>query len=852
MTKAPHLLILLFLPTAFAFAATDVFEQIAQEKTEFVPGVIQNPPPALPDITLPWNTRPVEPFEPAEKMRTQTQLDAELKKMRERYEPFLKDLAPSVDTRRKRIELKEFDWRYETPEDKADIAHPQQGEGRWEKVKIPHYWGPMDDATSYYRTEVDIPAAMIEQGALVVHFQGVDYIADVYINGHHLGSHEGLFDAFEFDIRPHVNPGRNVLLVKVVNASIQMGSNFDIGPNRKYGKKFAAAGGPGWDEAGKGWHLCPPGFGIYQRAWIESRAASSVKDIFVRPLPQKNLAELWLEVSHGDNEPVEVSYSLYGQNFKALLAENEKVSGTPQVEPDGTRLYKVSIPISGEQLRWWSPDEPWLYQIQVQLRRDGKVLDRAKKQFGMRTFVQSQTSTPKGRFYLNGKEVRLRGALMMGNLMQCVIRGDLEQLRDDILIAKVANLNFWRMLQQPCQEEVYDYFDRLGMMAQSDLPIFVGVWREQAEEGLRQAGALERLVRSHPSNIIVSYINEPIFDFAPKMKGVMMPREELRALFHRYDKSVLSLNPDQVIKWVDGDYPNFSEGYSDHHCYSLWYRGHGLPFREIYRGAWIPSREGWMRGCGEYGAEGLESIEFMKKNFPKEWTEVAPDGSWSPKLVTRNQTERLGPPWFGFTPRTMEEWVEASQNHQYWALRLGVDTIRRDPYMNSFAGSLLMDAWPAGWLKHIMDSDRQAKRGFYAYRDALAPLRVNLRPDRFYYFSGEPVRIGTWICNDTQDTYPDATLRYQVKLGGRVVKTGEAPAKIGVCIPEFEGFLKFDAPEVDKRQPVEVEVGLFDRDGKNLNDDSYVLDLLPASDKPPAGQRPLEGAGGYPQRMLDL
>lgn len=847
-----RLLIPLLVPMALGFASTDVFEQIAQGKTEIVPGVIQCLPPKLPDIALPWDAKASEPFQPAEKMRTQAQLDAELKKMREQYAPFMDDIAPPIDTLRRKIDLKEFDWRYETPEDAGSIDYPLQGKGRWEKVKIPHYWGPMDDAVSYYRTEIDIPAAMIEQGALVVHFQGVDYIAEVFMNGHRLGSHEGLFDAFEFDIRPHVTPGKNVLLVKVVNQPIQMGNNFNLGPDRKFGRKFAAAGGPGWNEAGQGWHMCPPGFGIYQRAWIESRAASSVRDIFVRPLPQKNLAELWLEVEQGTDKPVEISYSLYGQNFKATLAENKKDDSTPLVEPTGARLYKIPIPISAEQLRWWSPEEPWLYQIQVKLSQDGKVIDRAKKQFGMRTFVQSTTSTPKGRFYLNGKEVRLRGALMMGNLMQCVMREDFDQLRDDILIAKIANLNFWRMLQQPCQEEVYDYFDRLGMMAQSDLPIFVGIWREQAEEGLREAGALERLVRSHPSNVIVSYINEPTFNFNPAVKDVMLPRDELTALFHRFDKAVLALNPDQVIKWVDGDYPNLSEGYSDHHCYSLWYKGHGMPFREIYRGAWIPSREGWMRGCGEYGAEGLESIAFMKKNFPKEWTEVAPDGSWNPKRIARNQTERLGPPWFGFTPRTMEEWVEASQNHQYWALRLGVDAIRRDPNMNSFAGSLLMDAWPAGWLKHVMDSDRQAKRGFYAYRDALAPLRVNLRPDRFYYFSGEPVRVGIWICNDTQDTYAGATLRYQVKLGGRVIKTGESPAKIDACAPVFEGFLKFDAPDVDKRHPMEIQVGLFDGKGKNLNDDSYTLDVFPVADKPAEGQQPPAGAGGYPQRMLDL
>lgn len=54
-------------------------------------------------------------------------------------------------------------------------------------------------------------------------------------------------------------------------------------------------------------------------------------------------------------------------------------------------------------------------------------------------------------FYLNGRSIRLRGANTMGFEQQDVLRGDLPQLIDDILLAKLCNMNFLRLTQRPCR-----------------------------------------------------------------------------------------------------------------------------------------------------------------------------------------------------------------------------------------------------------------------------------------------------------------------------------------------------------------------------------------------------------------
>ena len=110
---------------------------------------------------------------------------------------------------------------------------------------------------------------------------------------------------------------------------------------------------------------------------------------------------------------------------------------------------------------------------------------------------------------LNGRPIRLRGANTMGFEQQDVMKQDWDQLRDDILLAKICHMNYWRITQRPVQAEVYEMCDRLGFLTQTDLPLFGQIRRNQFAECVRQAEEMERLVRAHPCNITVSYINEP-------------------------------------------------------------------------------------------------------------------------------------------------------------------------------------------------------------------------------------------------------------------------------------------------------------------------------------------------------
>jgi hypothetical protein len=121
-----------------------------------------------------------------------------------------------------------------------------------------------------------------------------------------------------------------------------------------------------------------------------------------------------------------------------------------------------------------------------------------------------------------------------------------------------------------------------------------------------------------------------------------------------------------------------------------------------------------------------------------------------------------------------------------------------------------------------------------------------LQPEKFYCFSGSNVSVRAWVCNDTQEIPAGAQLRYQLELGGKIIKTGSAPAIIKACEPQFQGNLEFTTPDVTNRQPVTVRLGLFDRSGKLLHDSAVNLDLFPAAIK---GKK-LDCPGGQAQALI--
>ncbi len=760
-----------------------------------------------------------EPFNVKEKISTKEELYSELTQIKKEYEPYLKDVAPILNTYKKTIRITDF----------LLDGNP---------VKIPHYEGPVGYNKQVYTSEFEIDS--FDDKAVYICFDGADYYAVVYVNGVCVGTHEGFFSPFEFEITNVVKKGKNTLQIDLYNDYVYMGNAFAT-QEKCEGDKLYAATGLGWDDSKEGWHHCPAGMGIYNDVSVEIRNRLNITDLYIRPMDDS--AEIWVEIENADykDKYINIDISVYGQNFEETVIENYRYTpetiktvgrgdslteasvkdilgkGIPIPLKHGKNIFKIPVEIKNPKI--WDLKTPYLYQAQVKVVLDNEIMDTAKQQFGMRSFIQDVDSTPKGMFYLNGRKIRLRGANTMGFEQQDVMRGDIEQLIDDILLAKLCNMNFLRLTQRPVQDEVYEYCDKLGIMTQSDLPLFGCMRRTKLCEGVRQAEEMERLVRKHPCNVVVSYINEP-FPNANNEPHRHLNREELENFFTMCDIAVKMQNPDRVIKHVDGDYDPPTEGMPDNHCYPMWYNGHGIDIGKLNKGYWLSVKPDWYYGCGEYGAEGLDFCEVIRECYPKEWLKEPFD----PKNIVRAQTGDMH--YFFFdTQDTMEDWVERSHEFQALATKLMTEAFRRDNRMISNAIHLFIDAWPSGWMKTIMDFKRNPKKAYFAYREALEPIMVSLRTDRYTYYSGEKISIESYICNDT-NLSGEYTLKFEYYVGNKYTGENSVLVNIKDCEVSYAANAEFMVDDVLDRETVLIKAILIDKDGKYITHNEMNIEVF--------------------------
>jgi hypothetical protein len=805
--------------------AEDQFAAIAERGRERDDDVLERIPPR--DV----DRDPLESYEgtvplagsPPYEERLET-FDEDLAAVRKQYEPFLRELHPSPTIERTTTPLSEFEFRYTTDDDgDTDPVVPDDAE-EWKSVTVPDYRGPEGAWTGVYRTTFEYGELKSDRAYL--RFRGVDYASRVSLNGDFLGTHEGFFAPFEFDVTNSLEEGENTLVVEIENdVGMNGGTNVEFGYR---GDKIYAATGIGWDDPEGGWQHCPPGAGIYQPVTIEERPAVHLEDCFVRPLLDDDAIEAWVEVQNATNDlqAIELDLTIHPQNF-----DGDAIDGgvrSPNDTAPSRNDYRLGVDLS--QYRTWTPEEPWLYALQVDLLVDGSVVDSIETQFGMRSYTFDETMEPRGEPHLNGEPIRLRGANTMGHMQRCVMAGDDEQLRDDVLIGKLANQNYFRLTQRPVQEEIYEVCDKLGMMLQTDFPLFGQLRRNQTTEAIRQAEEMERLVRGHPSAIHSTFINEASDPLIDNEEHRVCSRPELEDFMDAATNAMRLNNPDRAIKRVEGDYnPPTRRGISDFHTYSLWYTNHGLPIGELHAG-WLPEIDPeWLTACGEYGAEGLDNLAVMQQHYPEDWLPDDLKDDWTPESIYKSQTFGMHGDWYD-EQETIEKWIEVSQRHQARSTTLLTDAFRRrSDWVMMSAIHLLIDAWPAGWMKAIVDTHRTPKRAFFAYQDANEPVRVHLRTDRHDYYGGESINVEAWLLNDLNDRL----LGHRIEAGLRV--DGEqvgAVARDDVSLEpvsgEYNGHIDLLLPSVDTRTDAAVDAVLYDADGRIVNTEQLPLTVSPS------------------------
>jgi beta-galactosidase/beta-glucuronidase len=293
------------------------------------------------------------------------------------------------------------------------------------------------DSVLWYKRSVSIPAKLRRQKVLL-HFGAVDWQCEVYINGQKAGSHEGGYDPFSFDITSLLKSGNNQ------DIAVRVWDPTDDGPQPR-GKQVK--------KPESIWYT--PVTGIWQTVWLEAVPDTYIASTRQIPDIDKQTITVTAEVENLQaNDRIRVS----AWDGKKKVAEQEVNANSPAV-------LQVS------NAKFWSPENPFLYDLRVALVRKGKAVDEAKSYFAMRKISMQPDANGIQRMLLNNKFVFQYGPLDQGWWPDGLYTAPTDEaLLFDIEKTKEMGFNMIRKHVKVEPARWYYHCDRLGMLVWQDMP----------------------------------------------------------------------------------------------------------------------------------------------------------------------------------------------------------------------------------------------------------------------------------------------------------------------------------------------------------------------------------------------
>lgn len=506
-------------------------------------------------------------------------------------------------------------WRY-AADDNPDFAHPGHDDSAWAQMSLPANWflGGLDaHGVVWFRREFDYQPG---GGPFVrLHFDGVDYFAEVYLNGTRLGRHSGYFDPFSFDVTGVLVPGRNLLAVRVDSPYETPG--LDGWHLRKKLIKGVlnhhdCRPGGGWEPVGQSFNTG----GIWNRVYLEEHGAVTLEGFLLRADlesdPPVLHAELRVE-NRGPARAARLALHCQPDNFSG-----EEYSGEFDLAlPSGASVHPIRLPVPGAR-RWqpWDRGFPHLYRVTAALADA-----RTDSLFGFR----SVRLDPGYRFILNGEPYFLRGSnYLPSQWLAETLFAEANSERHpfgggpgpgtfdrDVRLARACNLNILRVHAHVLPPEFYEACDRAGLLVWQDFALQWGYSDEPAfqEEAVRQMRAMVTMLSNHPSIVIWCCHNESPWD-APWMAGAaggLYDPAHNRDLDARLEAETLALDPTRPV--------HRNSGTGDGHAYPGWYFSEYTLFRDL-PGAPLVT---------EYGAQALPGKESLLRTFAR----LGPDAGYA-------------------------------------------------------------------------------------------------------------------------------------------------------------------------------------------------------------------------------
>lgn len=276
-----------------------------------------------------------------------------------------------------------------------------------------------------------------KEDRILLHFQAVDQIAKIYLNDVYLGSHEGGYSPFFFDVTDVLKEGDNCLKAEVVD---------ELNREYPYGKQCKKRGGM--------WYT--PTSGIWQSVWLEQVPQSYVNDLKLTPDMRGIRVQFEWNAPERQNTKVAVDIFLHtGEVYTYDLLSQDTYIDLSNIHTKNGEMY---IP------KLWSTEDPYLYRMVLHAGED-----EIKTYFALRTVeIKKINGVPK--VCLNNKPVFMHGVLDQGYFCDGIVTpAEEEEYERDILNMKELGFNMLRKHIKIEPEWFYYYCDKHGMLVMQDM-----------------------------------------------------------------------------------------------------------------------------------------------------------------------------------------------------------------------------------------------------------------------------------------------------------------------------------------------------------------------------------------------
>ena len=351
-----------------------------------------------------------------------------------------------------------------------------------------------------YRTEFNYPGTINRSSDIKLVFEGIDTVADIYLNTKFLGRSENMFLRYEFNVVQLLNPTKNILELRFESPVA-----LSIKSEEKYGKLSAALNSYrvyirkaqysfGWD-----WGPAYPTTGIWRPVYLLEEDKAVIKTIkFDTEKLTKTRAHL----------KINFTVLLHTkQHLKAVISLSSKDERfRKEVIVGNQNQYSIGFNVSNPKL-WWpnGQGEQNLYDLNICIvENSGKILDEKNKKVGIRKIELQlkEKDKPTFRFRVNNKPIHVKGMNWIP-ADSFLSRVKEKKYRRLLTLAKNANANMIRVWGGGIYEanEFYDLCDELGLLVWQDFMFACAAYPEHkqflntvTEEIIQN---VERL-RSHP------------------------------------------------------------------------------------------------------------------------------------------------------------------------------------------------------------------------------------------------------------------------------------------------------------------------------------------------------------------